>query len=399
MPARLSFVFLFIAAAGLILRAPVNAFGPMADALESALGMRPETFGFIAGMPLFTFGVFAFLSNGLSRRALSSIAFYSLAGVLLGSCVRSLPQSALVLAGTVLLAASIAELNVILPVVIKRHFSHRAHAMTGFLCTMIGLSGAIGSFASVPLMTAFDAWQAPFLFWGAMTLPAFLFAKALGGAPLAEARALRAETPRCPSTSEKFRFPLRLGLIFGLQATISTLIANWLPTTLAAAGTPLNEGAALVALFFLATVPGAFAAPLLKPVSRHPLLPIILFCAFAGAIVLLGAAAASPLRHAAALAAGFAQGILMTLSFTLLQTESRDAADAFRLSSRVQGTGYCLAGLAPFAAAWLLGAASKMPTLAGIPKAHLVLTLVACAALLWSLLYGIASLRPPRQPA
>ena len=384
MPARLSFVFLFIAAAGLILRAPVNAFGPMADALESALGMRPETFGFIAGMPLFTFGVFAFLSNGLSRRALSSIAFYSLAGVLLGSCVRSLPHSAFVLAGTVLLAASIAELNVILPVVIKRHFSHRAHAMTGFLCTMIGLSGAIGSFASVPLMTAFDAWQAPFLFWGAMTLPAFLFAKALGGAPLAEARDLRAETPRCPSTAEKFRFPLRLGRIFGLQATIST---------------PLNEGAALVALFFLATVPGAFAAPLLKPVSRHPLLPIILFCAFAGAIVLLGAAAASPLRHAAALAAGFAQGILMTLSFTLLQTESRDAADAFRLSSRVQGTGYCLAGLAPFAAAWLLGAASKMPTLAGIPKAHLVLTLVACAALLWSLLYGIASLRPPRQPA
>lgn len=377
-------IFCFIAATGFVLRAPVNAFGPMADALKSALGMDAGLFGLIAGTPLLTFGVFAFLSRGLAGRSLASIAALALSSIIAGALVRSLPYSTAVFAGTVLVSAAIAQLNVILPVVIKTAFADKAQLMTGFLCTMIGISSSLGSVASVPLIEAFDAWQAPFLFWGLAALPALFSAAALVGLQHQTAPASSSASGESMTTSARRPFPWRLGFIFALQATISTVLANWLPAAMAASGASLGEGAALVALFFLATVPGSFAAAFLRSAMRRPGFPVLLFTFFTASVVLIGTTSDPALWRVFAAVAGVAQGIFITLSFTLLQTESRSADEAFRLSSRVQGAGYCLAGLAPAAAAVLIDLFARFAGLGALP---VVLGTVALAAFLWCILF------------
>lgn len=391
MSPRLLFVFLFFVTAGLILRGPINAFGPMASALIESLGMSPELFGLIGGIPLFTFGVFAFLSNGLANRSLASIATLSILGIIFGALVRAYPSSLSVLVGTVIVAAAIAQINVILPVVIKTWFANSAHLMTGCLCTMIGLSSALGSFLSVPLIETFHTWQAPFIFWAAAALPALFFSRALQHEPSVQVAKTPAGATNAVLHAQSHALTIRLGLIFALQASISTLVANWLPATLAQSGTPLDEGASLVALFFIATVPGAFVTPALKRCTRSFMLPVALFVLLLAAFGAISFSKTMLLQQLAASIAGFTQGILMTLSFTLLQTESRDAEDAFRLSSRVQGLGYCLAGLAPFGTAWLLRAwANFLPNASSL---HVVLGLVVLTAGAWCALYGLTTRR------
>ena len=53
-----------------------------------------------------------------------------------------------------------------------------------------------------------------------------------------------------------------------------------LTDAMAASGASLGEGAALVALFFLATVPGSFAAAFLRSAMRRPGFPVLLFTFF-----------------------------------------------------------------------------------------------------------------------
>ena len=256
--------------------------------------------------------------------------------------------------------------------------------MTGFLCTMIGISSSLGSVASVPLIEAFGAWQAPFLFWGLAALPALFSAAALVGLHQQVSPATNRASSESMTMSARRPFPWRLGFIFALQATISTVLANWLPAAMAASGASLGDGAALVALFFLATVPGSFAAAFLRSAMHRPGFPALLFTVFTASVVVIGMTSAPALWRLFAAVAGVVQGVFITLSFTLLQTESRNADDAFLLSSRVQGTGYCLAGLAPAAAAVLIDLFARFAGLGALP---VVLGTVALAALLWCILF------------
>jgi CP family cyanate transporter-like MFS transporter len=328
------------------LRGPVSSVGPLLDDLRRDVGLPAAAAALLPSLPLLCFGLLAPVAPLLSRRlGLHRAVLAGSATLVTGVALRSAGAAGL-FAGTLLVGAGIAVVNVLLPAVVKADFAGRVPLATAVTTSSIALSASLGAGLAQPLRTATGGALPSLATW---LVPALV--GLLAWAPLARRSAADVSVPAPGGLGVLLRDRVGLAVtaFFGLQSLAFYTMLAWLPSVLRDAGVSATEAGAMLAVAAAAGIPVAFVVPKLavrRPDQRR-LVVLVALPATAGLLGLLAAPAAAPWLWSVLLGVG--TGAAFPLALTLVVLRSRDSAQAARLSATAQGAGYLLCATGPFA--------------------------------------------------
>lgn len=368
-------IALLVLATAIVMRAPINALGPVAEDVIETLGIGYTAYGFVAALPIFLFGLASPVVSRLLRHFSGERLF--LAGLILlivGAWGRGAHDALLFAAGTVVMGFGITQLNVLTPAVIKTGFKEKWPVMMSVYAALIGLSGAAGVALSTPLALATGDYSTSLRFWSFAAIPALLILLTLRR-DFVPPEAASAPEEKRPSFSPWL--VATLVVLTGLQAALNSTMSLWLPAAFTARGLTASQAGTIVTVLLLASIAGSFAVPTLTKLCPR-FTPRVLATAAVFALLFLFPDALPPLLTA--LIAGFAQGVFVAESFAMPAKKTEGFARLVVLSGRVQCGGYLLAGVGPF----LTGAVVDAFSIAAVP------TLLAAFALLWGLFAVLA---------
>lgn len=358
----------------LCLRGPFAAVGPLVDSLGAEYDVGAPALAVLTALPLLCFGLMSPAAPLLAAKlGLHKAITLGAAALIAGVALRAVGAPGL-FAGTVLLAAGIAVVNVLLPAVVRADHGGRA-ALIGATTASIALSASLGAGLAQPLAEATGSARGSLLAWllpvvlAAVALVAFHPARDVGGAPapkVAGARFILAD-----------HVAVAVTLYFGLQALSFYAMLAWLPTILvdtarmdpAAAGALLAGAAALGAPAALVVPRAASRA---ADQSRWAIAVTIVNAVALGGL-LFGPASAPVLW---ALLYGLGTGAAFPLAMTLVVLRTSDARQTGRLSASAQSAGYLLAAAGPLGVGLLYAATDSWT----VPLSALAAVLVAQGA-------------------
>ena len=328
------------------LRGPVSSVGPLLVDLRQALGLSGAAVALLPTLPLLCFGLLAPVAPALAARlGLHKAVLAGSAVLLLGVSLRSAGVAGL-FAGTLLLGAGIAVVNVLLPAVVKADLPDRLPLATGLVTSSMALSASLGAGLAQPLRGVTGGPLSSLGVWAVVVV-----AGLLAWLPLTRGR----ERPvRVPGASHvlpllRDRVALAVTVFFGLQALAFYTMLAWLPSILREAGVDPTRAGAMLAVASLLGVPVAFVVPrratALPQQGRWVALVAVPYAL--GLTGLLVAPGAAPWVWTVLLGTG--TGAAFPLALTLVLLRSRDGGQAARLSAAAQGVGYVLAAGGPVA--------------------------------------------------
>lgn len=257
----MSRILLLVLATAIVMRAPINALGPVAQDVIETLGIDYSAYGFVAALPIFLFGLASPVVSRLLRHFSGERLF--LAGLLLlifGAWGRGAHDAILFTAGTVVMGFGITQLNVLMPAVIKTGFGGRWPAMMSAYAALIGVSGAAGVALSTPLALATGDYSMSLRIWSFAALPALILLFTLRGGFVPPEAASAPEEKR-PAFSPWL--VATLVVLTGLQAALNSTMSLWLPAAFTARGLTASQAGTIVTVLLLASIAGSFAVPTL----------------------------------------------------------------------------------------------------------------------------------------
>ncbi|TES67683.1 MFS transporter [Burkholderia cepacia] len=333
---------------GLNLRPALAAVGPLLDMIQRATGIGDGAASLLTTIPILLMGLGALSARRLQR--VTGIAGGVWLGVaLIGlACVSRIgaQHAWLLLASACCAGVGIAMVQALLPGFVKAHFATRIGGAMGVYSTSI-MGGAVLASVVAPFAAARWGWLAALAGWA---LPAAMAALAWplasrGGNTLAAgpATATHARPSRSPRA-------WRLALFFGIATGAYTLVLAWLPPYYMRLGwSPTAAGSLLGGVTLAEVVAGlTISATIDRLPDRRPALHAAIASLFVGLLVMLAAPEALALPAALLMGAGI--GALFPLSLIVTVDHAATPADAASLTGFVQGIGYLIAGLFPFAA-------------------------------------------------
>ncbi|WP_457513693.1 CynX/NimT family MFS transporter [Streptomyces sp. TE33382] len=356
------------------LRAALTGVGPLLPGIEASTGLSGTWTGLLSTLPLLTFAATSPLVNRTAQRHGAPRALgVSLAVLVAGLLIRSLPDVRFLFIGTVVIAAAIAFGNVLLPSVIKSTVpEHRIGPVTSLYVTAMGLLAAISSGVSVPMADHLPGgWRTALGIWAALAVLAVgvWIPRCRRTGPAATTPAVRERIP--------WRSPLawQVSVFMGLQSLGFYTTIAWLPSIVHDRG--VGEAAAGWQLFLFQIV-GLVSSGALPVLARRWTDQRILAAA-ASAIVALGfalLAVAPQLAIVSSVLTGLGGGACLVLALTFQGQRAADASQAAALASMAQSVGYLVAAAGPL----LLGALHDLTSGWTIPLMLLVaLTLIQAA--------------------
>ncbi|MBF5010384.1 MFS transporter [Burkholderia pseudomultivorans] len=332
---------------GLNLRPALAAVGPLLDMIQRATGIGDGAASLLTTIPILLMGLGALGARPLQR--VTGIA----GGVWLGVVLIGLACASrvgaqhpwLLLASACCAGIGIAMVQALLPGFVKAHFATRIGGAMGVYSTSI-MGGAVLASVAAPLVAARWGWLAALAGWA---LPAALAALAW---PLASRGDRTASVTPAAATAADARSPRawRLALFFGIATGAYTLVLAWLPPYYMRLGwSPTAAGSLLGGVTLAEVVAGlTISATIDRVPDRRPALHAAIASLLLGLVLML--AAPERLALPAALLLGAGIGALFPLSLIVTVDHAATPADAASLTGFVQGVGYLIAGLFPFAA-------------------------------------------------
>lgn len=334
------------------LRPALTTIPPVLDEIQRDLGLSSGVAGLVTTVPVLCFAVISPVAALLSRRiGLRNSLTVFLLLVLAGSLLRGVVPPALFL-GTVLVGAGIALANVLLPVVVKRHFPDRAGLMTGLYMMFMGVGASLAAAATVPIeRLAGSDWATATAVWGVLCLAALAF-----WVPTREpSRATSLEPVRAARFRRLVRSPLawQLTVFMGLQSLSYYSVLTWLPSLLIDTGLDPHDAGLLLGLANLSGIPASLTTPMIAHRLRRQTLlaPLVLLVGALALLALMIAPGAAPVLWVVLL--GLSQGGAISLALVLVVLRAGSAEQAANLSGMVQACGYALAALGPFIVGFL----------------------------------------------
>ena len=425
-------LWLAIVAVGLTLRPTLTSISPLLPQIREATGMTYPVAALLTSLPVLAMGAGAFAASGLTRR------FGERRGVLLGlaalalACgVRFVADDTVTMIATALASGiGIAIIQALLPGVVKANYSAaRMTAMMGLYSAALMGGGGLGAAVSPLAASEAGDWRVGLGMWLAVVCAAAL---AWWRAPLARPAAANvpdasvapaATTPvaTSPTTAEDLRaachaasermavgassasstlnvskasnpskapsmFELlrkhrawTLAVYFGLiNCTYTTMVA-WLPPFYQQRGMSATQSGALLAGLTACQVVAALMLPWLarRNVDRRRWLTLALVATLGGLIGLVVAPEAAPWWWIGGI--GFGLGGTFSLGLVLALDHHAHPRHAAALAAFMQGVGFCIAALAPFASGAVMAATGSFaPSWIG-----LIVLNVALIALTW----------------
>ncbi|WP_087722630.1 MFS transporter [Pandoraea sp. PE-S2T-3] len=377
-------LWLAIVAVGLTLRPTLTSISPLLPQIREATGMSFPVAALLTSLPVLAMGAGAFAASSLTRRLGERRGvLLGLAALALACGVRFVADDTVLMLATALASGiGIAIIQALLPGVVKANYSAaRMTAMMGIYSAALMGGGGLGAAASPWASSLADDWRVGLGMWlavvGAAALAwwrAPLGVPAVTGVEVSEALAARhaellgkhgeygkKRTNAKPATSAATREPSMLDLLrnrrawtlavyFGLiNCTYTTMVA-WLPPFYQQAGMSATQSGALLAGLTACQVVAALALPWLarRNVDRRRWLTLALVATLAGLVGLVFAPEAAPWLWIGAI--GFGLGGTFSLGLVLALDHHAHPRHAAALAAFMQGVGFCIAALAPFAA-------------------------------------------------
>ncbi|HEY3727666.1 MAG TPA: MFS transporter [Solirubrobacteraceae bacterium] len=388
------------------LRPAAASIGPLLHRIQNDTGLSSGWAGVLTTLPVLCFGLLAPLAPVLARRLgiRASIAA-AMCVLLAGILMRLIPGVGFLFVGTALAGAAIATGNVLVPVLVRRDFSHRTGiAMAIYSTALIGFA-ALAAGLTVPLANALGAgWRSGLAVWA---IPAAIAAVvwlpllirrtwrssdgARGSVAAGSVAAGSADASR-PLPAHPARGLLRsalawqVTLFFALQSGGFYATLAWLPSIFHSHGASESTAGLLLSLSMVVGLAAALTLPGLANRSRDQRLLVVGSCVLtaAGLLGILVAPMSAPYLWTVLL--GLGQNAAFPLALMLIVLRGGSVASTEGLSTMAQGVGYALAALAPVAVGAL-----HQTTQSWTPALTLLLTLVVA-----QLLIGLAAGRNRR---
>nr|WP_067286355.1 MFS transporter [Marinobacterium profundum] len=335
-------VLAIIVAAG-NLRGGLVVVGPLVADIRASLDLSASEFSLLTALPLICFGLVSGCVPALARRMRAPmLVIMALLLIAAGASLRTTSLFGLVLTGTLLLGSAIALLNVLIPGLVKGYFPRQIGLMTGLYSVALTLGAGLGVYLAVPLRDAFDAWQAPLLFWALLPLlclPLWLY--------MLRVRIQEAPGPSARVTLWRDPTAWALTIFMGLQSFFFYSVATWLPKILMDAGLEDHDAGFATSMINLAGIPANLLTPMIaaRMKDQRPLALLVFVLAMAGLCGLWLAPTAAPIFWAALL--GLSGSASLSYVLALFGLRTRSHVEATSLSAMAQSIGYLLAATGP----------------------------------------------------
>ena len=281
------FFVLGIVLIGTVLRSPFTALPTILGDIAQGLGVEVSSLGILTSLPLLMFAFFSAFASRLAQKiGLEHLFTYCLLLLTVGSVIRIFNLPLLYL-GTLIIGASIAIFNVLLPSMIQANQPQKISLLTTLYVTAMGVSTAIASYLSVPI-TQSSSWKGLILVLSLLCLVTLLVW-------LPNHRHNHhLESQKEKQVKEnilKSKDVWAIIIFGGLQSLLFYTSMTWLPTMAVSAGISNSDAALLASIFSLISIPFSMTIPSLttrlSDGHRRIMLAIISIAGMIGIAMLL----------------------------------------------------------------------------------------------------------------
>ena len=281
------FFVLGIVLIGTVLRSPFTALPTILGDIAQGLGVEVSSLGILTSLPLLMFALFSAFASRLAQKiGLEHLFTYCLLLLTIGSVIRIFNLPLLYL-GTLIVGASIAIFNVLLPSMIQANQPQKISLLTTLYVTAMGVSTAIASYLSVPITQA-SSWKGLILVLSFLCLVTLLVwlpnhrhNHYLEGQ----------QEKKSKENILKSKDVWAIIIFGGLQSLLFYTSMTWLPTMAVSAGLSNSDAALLASIFSLISIPFSMTVPSLttrlSDGHRQIMLAIISIAGMTGITMLL----------------------------------------------------------------------------------------------------------------
>lgn len=242
---------------GVSLRAPFTVLPIILGNISQGLEVEVSSLGVLTSLPLLMFTLFSPFSTRLAQKiGLEHLFTYSLFFLTIGSLIRLINLPLLYL-GTLMVGASVAVINVLLPSLIQANQPKKIGFLTTLYVTSMGIATALASYLAVPITQA-RSWKGLILLLTLLCLATFLVWLPNH----------RYNHRLAPQTKQKSQIKVMRNkqvwaiIIFsGFQSLIFYTVMTWLPTMSIHAGLSSHEAGLLTSILSLISIPFSMTIP------------------------------------------------------------------------------------------------------------------------------------------
>ncbi|HGQ0095071.1 TPA: CynX/NimT family MFS transporter [Streptococcus pneumoniae] len=242
---------------GVSLRTPFTVLPIILGNISQGLEVEVSSLGVLTSLPLLMFTLFSPFSTQLAQKiGLEHLFTYSLFFLTIGSLIRLINLPLLYL-GTLMVGASVAVINVLLPSLIQANQPKKIGFLTTLYVTSMGIATALASYLAVPITQA-SSWKGLILLLTLLCLATFLV-----WLPNHSYNHRLA-----PQTKQKSQIKVMRNkqvwaiIIFsGFQSLIFYTVMTWLPTMSIHAGLSSHEAGLLTSILSLISIPFSMTIP------------------------------------------------------------------------------------------------------------------------------------------
>ncbi len=332
---------------GVVMRAPFTALPAILIDVAAGLRVEVSSLGILTSIPLIMFALCSSLAPRLAAKfGMEKLMALVLLVMVLGSGMRVLNLPVLYI-GTMLVGATIAFINVLLPSLVAANFPKKIGLYTTIYITLMGVAATVASMIAVPIVSS-SSWEFFILLITGLVFMAFLI-----WLPNVKNNHRFASENQGNQKSSIWKNKAAIAfLIFGgLQSVLYYTEITWLPTISQSVGFSKAEAGLMAGFFNMTAIPMSMIIPAVlsrqtKEMRRNIMLAI-------SSVTLLGLFMMSLiptnliLWSALHIILSFSNAALfpyMMLSFTLKTSNSQATA---QLSGMVQTGGYLIAAFGP----------------------------------------------------
>lgn len=242
---------------GVSLRTPFTVLPIILGNISQGLEVEVSSLGVLTSLPLLMFTLFSPFSTQLAQKiGLEHLFTYSLFFLTIGSLIRLINLPLLYL-GTLMVGASVAVINVLLPSLIQANQPKKIGFLTTLYVTSMGIATALASYLAVPITQA-SSWKGLILLLTLLCLATFLIWLPNH----------RYNHRLAPQTKQKSQIKVMRNkqvwaiIIFsGFQSLIFYTAMTWLPTMSIHAGLSSHEAGLLTSILSLISIPFSMTIP------------------------------------------------------------------------------------------------------------------------------------------
>lgn len=332
---------------GVSLRTPFTVLPIILGDISQGLGVEVSSLGVLTSLPLLMFTLFSLFSTRLAQKiGLEHLFTYSLFFLTIGSLIRLINLPLLYL-GTLMVGASIAVINVLLPSLIQANQPKKIGFLTTLYVTSMGIATALASYLAVPI-TQVGSWKGLIILLTLLCLATFLIWLPNH----------RYNHRLAPQTKQKSKTKVMRNkqvwavIVFaGFQSLLFYTAMTWLPTMAIHAGLSSHEAGLLTSIFSLISIPFSMTIPSLTTSlstrNRQLMLTLVSLAGVVGISMLF-----FPINHfiywlAIHLLIGTATSALFPYLMVNFSLKTSAPEKTAQLSGLSQTGGYILAAFGP----------------------------------------------------